>query len=95
MATEGYEAPIAQGIWRRVTTYGIPTTWFAVWCGAAILQVILCMSRLGALRGLILGVLVVGAEFLLVQWLTRVDMQWDELRLAQWIRRYSAYYDAS
>jgi hypothetical protein len=91
---EGYEAPIPQGLWRRVTTYGIPTTWFAVWLGGALLQIVLSMSRFGWGWGVAVGVCVVGVEFGLAQWLTRQDMQWDELRLAQWTRRYHAFYDA-
>jgi hypothetical protein len=91
---EGYEAPIPQGLWRRVTTYGIPTVWFSVWIGAAILQIVLSMSRFGWRWGSGIGVLAVGGEFVLGQWLTRQDIQWDELRVAQWARRYQTFYDA-
>jgi hypothetical protein len=91
---EGYEAPIPQGLWRRVTTYGIPTTWFAVWIGAALLQLTLCLSRFGWRWGAGAGIVLVGIEFVIGQWITRQDIQWDELRLAQWTRRYTSYYDA-
>jgi hypothetical protein len=91
---EGYDAPIAQGLWRRVTTYGMPTAWFAVWMGAAMLQMVLSMARFGWLWGAGIALLAVGMEFLLGQWLTRQDIQWDELRLAQWMRRYHSFYDA-
>ena len=93
--TEGYETAIPQGLWRRVTTYGVPTTWFAVWMGGAPMQMILAISRLGWLWGGGIGLLAIGTEFILGQWLTRMDMQWDELRVTQWARRYPSYYDAA
>ena len=92
---EGYEAPISQALWKRVTTYGIPIRWFAVWIGCSILQVVCSMTQLGILWGLGIGVCVVALELFGMQWLTRQDMQWDELRAAHWARRYHQYYDAS
>lgn len=89
---EGYDAPIPQALWRRVTTYGIPTVWFAVWFGAGILQLIFCLARFGLAWGLGIACVVISMQLLIGQWLTRADMQWDELRATQWIRRYKDFY---
>jgi hypothetical protein len=94
MAAEGYEAPIPQGLWRRVTTYGMPSTWFAVWVGAMILQSILALTHLGIRWGIVTAGSAVIGEVLLLQWITRQDMQWDELRAVHWMRRYASFYDA-
>ena len=89
----GVEAIITPGLWRRITIYGIPGQWFAVWMCGGLIQTFICLGNFG-IRGIVWAAIIVGVQFLLLRWLTLCDMQWDELRLMNSLKRYRTYYDA-
>ena len=89
----GYEAPIHRGIWERILTMGAPrllsVAWLAVCAYAGLLTLTLRGFRM------VLVPLVVWAlgQGVLVM-LTQFDGRWDDIVLAQMVRRYRAFYDA-
>lgn len=89
----GYEAPIYQAVWKRVSMMGGPRTWSTVWVALCMYAGLITFTLLGLLW--VLGVAVLwalgqGVLILLTQW----EPGWDEIAIAQVVRRYRAYYAA-
>jgi type IV secretory pathway TrbD component len=90
---EGYEAVIHRGIWERIQTMGAPRVWSAVWMVGCLYTALLFLTVIGpkwVLLPLVAWALGQGALVLLTQW----DIYWDDLAIAQLIRRYKSVYEA-
>ena len=89
----GYEAPIHRGIWERILTMGAPRLLSVAWLATCAYAGLLTLTLRGFRMVLVpLVVWALGQGTLLV--LTRWDQSWDDICLAQLVRRYKGFYDA-
>lgn len=91
--TFGHTAPILQGVWRRITTFGALRGWSHCWA-AACLFVGLLLLTWGGWRWLPLPAVgwLLGHGVLVA--LTSWNARWDEMMGAQWRHKYASRYDA-
>jgi len=88
----GYEAPIYRGIWERILTMGAPRFLSVFWLAACAYAGLLTLTLRGFRMVLVpLVVWALGQGVLVV--LTQFDGRWDDIVLAQMVRRYRAFYD--
>jgi type IV secretory pathway TrbD component len=90
---EGYDAPIHRAIWERILTFGAPRIWSACWLVGCLYAALILLTVLGitwALLPLVIWAVGQGVLVLLTQW----DAHFDDMALAQLVRRYKSYYDA-
>jgi type IV secretory pathway TrbD component len=88
---DGYEAPIHQGLWKRIQMLGAPRLWSAIWLvlnAYAALMLLTTVSAWWALLPVILWPLGQGALVLLTLW----DVQFDDVLLAS--PKYKSFYEA-
>jgi type IV secretory pathway TrbD component len=89
----GYQAPIYRAIWARILTAGVPHHWCMVWGLLGLFFGFTGWMRLG-----LWGLGLAGSVWLLgqmtMQWLTRWDVSWDNVLLAQLTRKYKKFYEA-
>jgi hypothetical protein len=89
----GYEAPILQGVWQRIQSFGVLRLWGQCWAALWIGVGLWTLTYLG-FRWLVLPFVcwIVGHGVL--AWLTQWNDRWDEMAMAQWGRGYKDRYDA-
>jgi|SRR5215510_758875 len=89
----GYQVEIRQGLWQRVKSMGAPrilgALWLACWLSAAFACAMLVSVKCGVL---LMGVWLLGHATMVA--LTLYDPHWDDVLLAQLLRRYKAFYEA-
>jgi len=89
----GYEAPIYRGIWERILTMGAPRLLSVFWLAACAYTSLLILTLRGFRMVLVpLVVWAIGQGVLVM--LTQFDGRWDDICLAQLVRRYQSWYDA-
>jgi type IV secretory pathway TrbD component len=90
---EGYAAPIHRALWERILTMGAPRLWAAVWLVGCLYAALLFLTVLGfrwAILPLVVWAVGQGVLMLLTQW----DVFFDDIGIAQLIRRYKSLYEA-
>ena len=90
---EGYEAPVKRALWERVTSFGAPRVWAALWVALCLYVGLFFMVGLG-FKWVVLPALVWLLGHLVLIGLTLWDEKWDEVAGAQLTNRYKAFYDA-
>src|SRR5262245_9418354 len=89
----GYQVDIHKGLWEPIKTLAAPRIWAALWlvfCGGGAFG---CAMVVGVKWGVMLmGVWLLGHGTMVA--LTLIDPRWDEVVLAQLVRRYKSDYDA-
>ena len=90
---DGYDAPIYQSLWQRVTSFGVPRMWATLWGAVCLYAALLAMVGMGFLWMLVPAVVWMLGHGALMG-LSLFDAHWDEMAIAQLTRRYRAYYDA-
>src|SRR5215831_707634 len=89
----GYQVDIHKGLWEPVKTLAAPRIWAAIWLAGWGSLAFACAMLVGMKWGLaLMGVWLLGHGTMVV--LTFIDPRWDEVVLAQLVRRYKASYDA-
>jgi type IV secretory pathway TrbD component len=89
----GYQMEIRKGLWERIKTLGVPRILGALWlalCGSAAFACAMLVSLKAG--GVPMGLWLVGHATMVV--LTQMDPHWDDVALAQLMRRYKTYYEA-
>ena len=89
----GYEAPIYQALWARVTSFGVPRVWATLWLVVCLYAALLVMVGLGFIWMAVPALVWMLGHGVLMG-LSLWDINWDEMAIAQLTRRYRAYYDA-
>jgi hypothetical protein len=89
----GYRAPILQGVWTRITTFGAIRFWSHAWAAGCLFVGLLLLTYWGW-RWLVVPVLawLLGHGILVA--LTTWNPRFDEMAMAQLNRRYKGRYDA-
>lgn len=89
----GYRVPILQGVWQRVTTFGVLRLWSHAWAAACLFVGLLTLTYVG-LKWVVVPVglwlLGHGTLLLLTQW----NSKFDEMFFAHLRRRYKSSYRA-
>lgn len=89
----GHTAPIYQGVWSRVTTFGAIRSWSHLWAGLCLAAGLLLLMYKGLLwLPLLFVVWIIGHGVLVA--LTSWNPRFDEMAGAQWRRGYRGRYDA-
>jgi type IV secretory pathway TrbD component len=92
-SADGYRTRIYRSVWERITTMGAPRLWAAVWLVGCLYVALLMLTVMGfrwAILPLVVWAMGQGALVLLSQW----DTHWDDIAIAQLVRRYRAHYEA-
>jgi type IV secretory pathway TrbD component len=90
---QGYEAPIHRAVWERILTFGAPRLWSTVWVAFCLYAGLVTMMAIGLRWTVAIAVLWAVGQGVLVA-LTAYDVNWDDIAIAQVVRRYRAYYEA-
>ena len=90
----GFKTDIFPGLWKRVISNGMPRTWFTFLLLGGMIEAMAGFRLLGAKLGLAIAAGLILLQFLLLSWMTAIDMQWDDIHSANLRRRYKSYYDA-
>jgi type IV secretory pathway TrbD component len=89
----GYHVEIRKGLWERVKTLGAPRIPASLWLAGCLSTAFVCAMLVGVKWGIaVMGLWLFGHGTMVV--LTQMDPHWDDVMLAQWVRRYKAAYDA-
>jgi len=89
----GYQVEIRKGLWARVTTLGAPRIPASLWLAGCLSAAFACAMLVGVKWGIVvMGVWLLGHGAMVA--LTQMDPHWDDVMLAQLVRRYKAAYDA-
>jgi hypothetical protein len=92
MTPEGLRSEVPQYLWKRKhMLWGMPMQWLAMFFGGGGLLLALASLKYGWL-GVCIGLAVVAALFLWVQYKFRQDEQWDEALLNDLAKRYQHHY---
>jgi type IV secretory pathway TrbD component len=89
----GYQVEIRKGLWDRVKTLSAPRIPASLWLAGCLSTAFACAMLVGMKWGIaVMGLWLLGHGTMVV--LTQVDPHWDDVMLAQLVRRYKAAYDA-
>lgn len=89
----GYQVEIRKGLWERLKTLGAPrilaSLWLAVWLSIAFACAMLVSVKWGVA---VMGFWLLGQGTMVA--LTLVDPHWDDVVVAQLVRRYKNFYES-
>ena len=89
----GYQVEIRRGLWDRVKTLGAPRIPASLWLAVCLSVAFACAMLMGVKWGFLpMGLWLLGHGTMVG--LTHVDPHWDDVLVAQLVRRYKAAYDA-
>jgi hypothetical protein len=90
----GYRVPIYQGVWERITSFGVLRVWGHCWVALWLFVGLWTLTYRGFLW-LAVPLLCWLFGHVALVWLTKWNNRFDDMAYAQWNRQYRDRYDAN